>query len=239
MDPRQMTDFDRGPHSAFPRKLVAEGIGSFFLFATVVGSGIMAERLSGGNDGVALIANAIATGAVLFVLITMLGPISGAHMNPAVSVVAASRGDLSWRDVAGYGPIQLAAGIVGVWVAHVMFGVPVLDVSQKARTGLGQWTGEFVATFGLIVTIIGTSRHKPSAVATAVALYIVGAYWFTSSTSFANPAITIARSLTDSFAGIAPASVLAFIVAQLSGALAGSAVASYLFPKSSDLKGPS
>ena len=214
----------------FVRQLAAEGIGSFFLFAAVVGSGVMADRLSGGNDGVALLANTIATGAVLFVLITMLGPVSGAQMNPAVSLVAALRRDIGWREAAGFVPVQIAAGILGVWAAHLMFGMPILEASHKARTGIGQWAGEFVATFGLIVTIIGTSRYKPEAIASAVALYITSAYWFTSSTSFANPAITIARSLSDSFAGIAAADAPGFIVAQLAGALAGSAVASYLFP---------
>ena len=226
-----MSALDPVRRAPFARQLAAEAIGSFFLFAAVVGSGIMAQRLSGGNDGVALLANTIATGAVLFVLITMLGPISGAQMNPAVSLIAAMRRDIGWREAAGFVPVQIAAGILGVLIAHLMFGLPILETSTKVRTGVGQWAGEFVATFGLIVTIIGTSRYKPEAIATAVALYITGAYWFTSSTSFANPAITIARALSDSFAGIAPADVPGFIVAQLAGALAGSAVAFYLFPK--------
>ncbi len=226
-----MSNLDTTRRAPFTRQVAAEAVGSFVLFAAVVGSGIMAERLSGGNDGVALLANTIATGAVLFVLITMLGPISGAQMNPAVSVVAALRGDIAWREAAGFVPVQIIAGILGVWTAHLMFGLPILEFSAKARTGIGQWAGEFVATAGLIVTIIGTSRHRPEAIATAVALYITAAYWFTSSTSFANPAITIARSLSDSFAGIAPADVPGFVVAQLAGAFAGSALASYLFPK--------
>lgn len=210
-------------------RLTAEAIGSFFLFATVVGSGIMAERLAGGSVGLALLGNTLATGAILFVLITMLGPISGAHMNPAVSLVAASRRDLSWRDVLPYGLIQLGAGILGVWAAHAMFDLPLLQLSAKARTGPGQWLGEAIATFGLIFTIIGTLRHRPGWVPASVALYISAAYWFTSSTSFANPAITVARSLSDSFAGIAPADVPMFIVAQLVGAALAASVARGLF----------
>jgi len=211
------------------RRLAAEGLGAFFLFATVIGSGIMAENLSGGNDAVALLANTIATGAILFVLITMLGPISGAHMNPAVSLVAALRRELAWRDAACYAVAQLAFGIAGAWAAHLMFDLPTLQLSVKARTGLGQWTGEAIATFGLILTIIGTVRHRPAWVPASVALYIMAAYWFTSSTSFANPAITIARSLSDSFAGIAPAHVPAFVAAQLIGALVATGVARFLF----------
>lgn len=218
---------DRPP---LARRLAAEGVGSFFLFATVIGSGIMAENLSGGNDAVALLANTIATGAILFVLITMLGPISGAHMNPAVSLVAASRHELAWGDAAAYIAAQLVFGIVGAWAAHLMFDLPTLQLSVRARTGLGQWTGEAIATFGLILTILGTVRHRPARVPASVALYIVAAYWFTSSTSFANPAITVARSLSDSFAGIAPASVPGFILAQLLGAALAAMLARYLFP---------
>ena len=226
-----MTELDITRRAPLARQVAAEATGSFMLFATVVGSGIMAERLSGGNMGVALLANTIATGAMLFVLITMLGPISGAQMNPAVSLVAALRRDITWREAGAFVPVQIVAGILGVWFAHTMFGAPILELSAKTCTGIGQWTGEFIATLGLIVTIVGTSRHKPEAIATAVALYITAAYWFTSSTSFANPAITIARSLSNSFAGIAPADVPGFILAQLAGAFAGSALASYLFPK--------
>lgn len=218
---------DRPP---LARRLAAEGVGSFFLFATVIGSGIMAENLSLGNDSVALLANTVATGAILFVLITMLGPISGAHMNPAVSLVAASRRELAWSNAAAYIVAQLAFGIIGAWAAHLMFDLPTLQLSVKARTGLGQWTGEAIATFGLILTILGTVRHRPASVPASVALYIVAAYWFTSSTSFANPAITVARSLSDSFAGIAPANVPAFIVAQLSGAALAALLARYLYP---------
>ncbi len=226
-----MTKLDITRRAPLTRQLAAEAIGSFLLFASVVGSGVMAQRLSGGNAGVALTANTAATGAMLFVLITMLGPISGAQMNPAVTLVAAVRGDIAWREAAAFIPVQIAAGVCGVWTTHLMFGMPIVEVSVRSRTGIGQWAGEFVATFGLIVTIIGTARHRPEAIAAAVALSITAAYWFTSSTSFANPAITIARSLSDSFAGIAPADVPGFIVAQLAGALAGSAAASFLFPR--------
>jgi glycerol uptake facilitator-like aquaporin len=211
------------------RRLAAEGIGSFFLFACVIGSGIMAAHLSAGNDAIALLGNTAATGAILFVLITVLGPISGAHMNPAVSLVAASRREISWRDAGAYIVVQLAFGIVGAWAAHLMFGLPTLQLSVKARHGLGQWTGEAIATFGLILTILGTLRHKPQWVAATVALYITAAYWFTSSTSFANPAITVARSLSDTFAGIAPADVPPFIVAQLIGAALAALVGRWLF----------
>jgi glycerol uptake facilitator-like aquaporin len=211
------------------RRLAAEGIGSFFLFACVIGSGIMAAHLSAGNDAIALLGNTAATGAILFVLITVLGPISGAHMNPAVSLVAASRREISWRDAGAYIVVQLAFGIVGAWAAHLMFGLPALQLSVKARHGLGQWTGEAIATFGLILTILGTLRHKPQWVAATVALYITAAYWFTSSTSFANPAITVARSLSDTFAGIAPADVPPFIVAQLIGAALAALVGRWLF----------
>ncbi|HLL30386.1 MAG TPA: MIP/aquaporin family protein [Allosphingosinicella sp.] len=211
------------------RRLGAEGLGAFFLFATVIGSGIMAENLSLGNDAVALLANTLATGAILFVLITMLGPVSGAHMNPAVSLVAASRRELPWSDAAAYAAVQLGFGILGAWAAHLMFDLPTLQLSVKARTGLGQWAGEAIATFGLVLTIIGTVRHRPAWVPASVALYIAAAYWFTSSTSFANPAITVARSLSNSFAGIAPADVPAFVAAQLAGAALGAAVARFLF----------
>jgi glycerol uptake facilitator-like aquaporin len=212
------------------RRLAAEALGSFFLFATVIGSGIMAENLSGANDAIALLGNTVATGAMLFVLITMLGPVSGAHMNPAVSLVAASRGDLRWTDAAAYIGTQLAFGIAGAWAAHLMFDLPTLQLSVKARTGLGQWTGEAIATFGLIVTILGTVHHRREWVPASVALYITAAYWFTSSTSFANPAITVARSLSDTFAGIAPHDVPLFIIAQLLGAALAALTARWLFP---------
>jgi len=211
------------------RRLAAEGVGSFFLFAAVIGSGIMAEAVAGENVAVALLANTLATGAILFVLITMLGPISGAHFNPAVTLVMAVRRDLPWRDAAPYVLIQLAGGLLGAWAAHLMFDLPIVQYSLKARSGLGQWTGEAIATFGLILTILGTLKYRPSWVPASVALYITSACWFTSSTSFANPAITVVRSLSDSFAGIAPHDVPMFIVAQLAGAFAAAAVARWLF----------
>ncbi len=211
------------------RRLAAEGVGSFLLFATVIGSGIMAANLAGGNDAVALLGNTLATGAMLFVLIAMLGPISGAHFNPAVSLVAVGRGELGGREAIAYIAVQLACGILGAWAAHLMFDLPTLQLSVKARTGLGQWTGEAIATFGLILTIIGTVRHRPALVPASVALYIVAAYWFTSSTSFANPAITIARSLSDTFAGIAPRDVPMFLLTQAVGAALGAVVGKHLF----------
>ena len=202
------------------QRLWAEALGSFFLFATVVGSGIMAEALAGGNVAVALLGNTVATAAMLFVLIAMLGPISGAHFNPAVSLVMRLRGDSSWKGLAATVATQVIGGILGVWAVHLMFDLPVLQVSAKLRDGPGQWLSEFIATFGLVTTILLTVRHRPAAVPASVALYIAAAYWFTASTSFANPAITLARSLSDSFAGIAPSSVLPFIAAQFAGALA-------------------
>ena len=212
------------------RNLMAEALGSFFLFATVIGSGIMAEQLSGGNIAVALLGNTLATGAMLFVLITMLGPISGAHFNPAVTLVMVLRGDLRRTALAAYIPAQLAGGILGVWAAHLMFGLPIIQFSEHSRTGIGQWAGEFIATFGLILTILGTVRMRPAAVPASVALYITAAYWFTSSTSFANPAITIARSLSNTFTGIAPVDVSGFVLAQLAGSLAAAGAARWLFP---------
>jgi glycerol uptake facilitator-like aquaporin len=212
-----------------PRRLAAEAVASFFLFACVIGSGIMASNLSQGNDAVALLANTLATGAILFVLITMLGPISGAHMNPAVTLVSASRRELGWGDAGAYIGVQLAFGILGAFAAHLMFDLPALQLSVKPRTGLGQWLGEGIATFGLILTILGTVCYRRTAVPAAVGLYISAAYWFTSSTSFANPAITVARSLSNTFAGIAPADVPSFIAAQLTGAAIAAALALFLF----------
>lgn len=209
--------------------LAAEAIGSFFLFSTVVGSGIMAENLAGGNVALALLGNTLATGAMLYVLITMLGAVSGAHFNPVVTLVFRLRGALGAGQACGHVAAQLLGGVLGVWAAHLMFGEPILQVSAKIRTGPGNWAGEFIATFGLLLTILGTLRHRPEAIPTSVALYIVAAYWFTSSTSFANPAITIARSLSDSFAGISPANVPGFIAAQVAGAVAAYFVASALF----------
>ena len=211
------------------RAVVAEGIGSFFLFACVIGSGIMASNLSQGNNAIALLGNTLATGAILYVLIAMLGPISGAHFNPAVSFVSASRGDLTWRVAAVYIVAQVVFGILGALAAHLMFDLPILQMSVKARTGLGQWVGEAIATFGLILTILGTLRHRPQWVPASVALYISAAYWFTSSTSFANPAITIVRSLSDTFAGIAPQDVPPFVLAQLLGAAMAAALSRFLF----------
>lgn len=202
------------------QSVLAEGIGSFFLFATVIGSGVMAERLAGGNVAIALLGNTIATAAMLFVLITMFGPISGAHFNPVVSLVFRLRGELSTRQASGHVTAQLAGGILGVWAAHLMFDLSIIEISTKARTGPGQWAGEVIATFGLVLTILMTLRARRDWVAISVALYIAAAYWFTSSTSFANPAITIARSLSDTFAGIAPGDVPAFIGAQIAGAIA-------------------
>ena len=194
----------------------------------------MAEALAGGNIAIALLGNTLATGAILFVLITMLGPVSGAHFNPAVSLVMAARGELPWREALPYILAQLIAGLLGAWAAHLMFDLPILQYSVKERTGVGQWSGELVATFGLILTILGTLKHRPAAVPASVALYITAAYWFTSSTSFANPAITVVRSLSDSFAGIAPRDVPLFVVAQLFGALMAAVVAPQLFPTTSE-----
>ncbi len=213
------------------RAVCAEAVGSFFLFATVIGSGIMAANLSQGNLAIALLGNTMATAAILFVLIAMLGPVSGAHFNPAVSLIAAWRGELSVRLLFAYIGAQLLFGIMGVWAAHLMFEMPVLQLSTTARTGMGQWLAEAIATFGLILTILGTVRHRAEWVPASVALYITAAYWFTSSTSFANPAITIARSLTDSFSGIAPFDVPMFLLAQLVGAACAAAVARFLFDK--------
>lgn len=211
------------------RRLVAEALGSFLLFATVIGSGVMAERLAGGNEAVALIGNTAATGAMLFVLITMLGPISGAQMNPAVSLIAASRREIGWGDAGAYVVAQLVGGLLGMLAAHAMFDLPLLQISEKARTGGGQWLSEGIATFGLVLTIWGTAKYRPAAIPASVALYITAAYWFTASTSFANPAITVARSLTDSFSGIAPGDAPGFIVAQLVGAGLAALVVRALF----------
>lgn len=201
------------------RKLLAEALGSFFLFACVIGSGVMAEDLANGNNAVALLGNTIATGAILAVLIAMLGPVSGAHFNPAVTLAFRIRGEIPTGEAFAFVGVQIAAGIAGVWAAHVMFDLDVLQYSLKPRTGTGQWLGEFIATFGLVLTILGTIRVNAAWVPASVGLYITAAYWFTSSTSFANPAITIARSLSDTFAGIAPADVIGFIIAQLAGAV--------------------
>src|SRR4030095_5692816 len=214
---------------ALGRRLSAEALGAVFRFGTVIGSGIMAEALAGGNVAIALLGNTLATGAILFVLITMLAPVSGAHFNPAVTLVMAARRELPRRDVVPYIAAQLIGGIIGAFAAHLMFDLPILQVSAKTRSGVGQWTGELIATLGLILTILGTAKHRPSAVAASVALYITAAYWFTSSTSFANPAITIVRSLSDSFSGIVPSDVPMFVLAELLGAAAGAAIARSVF----------
>lgn len=200
------------------KRLSAEFVGTALLLATVVGSGIMGEALAGGNIAIALLGNTIPTGAILVVLITVFGPVSGAHFNPAVTIVFALRKEISLLDGIGYVIVQILGGIVGVWAAHLMFDLDVLQFSEKARTGSSQWFAEAVATFGLLLTILGTLKSRPHAVPMAVGLYITAAYWFTASTSFANPAVTIARSLTNTFSGIEPAHVAAFIAAQLIGA---------------------
>ena len=202
-----------------PRRLTAEFLGTALLLATVVGSGIMGERLAAGNQALALLGNTLPTGAVLVVLILIFGPISGAHFNPAVSLVFALRGELKWKDALLYLPAQIAGAIAGVYAAHTMFAQPLMQVSTKLRDGWAQGFSECVATFGLIAAILGTQRFRPDTTPVAVGLYITAAYWFTASTSFANPAVTIARSLTNSFSGIAPSSAPAFILAQFIGAL--------------------
>jgi glycerol uptake facilitator-like aquaporin len=211
------------------KRLTAEGLGTAFLLAAIVGSGIMAERLAGGNAAIALLGNTLPTGAILAVLILIFGPLSGAHFNPAVSLVFALRGELSWRDFALYVAVQIIAAIVGVLVAHAMFDLPLWQISAKARSGFPQQLAEFVAAFGLVLTILGCVARAPTAVAYAVGLYITAAYWFTASTSFANPAVTIARSLSNTFAGIAPAGVLPFVVAQLLGAVGALVVGRFLY----------
>ncbi len=210
------------------RRFAAEALGTGLLLATVIGSGIMGERLAGGNVALALLGNTLATGAMLVVLITMFGPISGAHFNPAVTAVFAWRGEITPRDSAGYAVAQIAGGIAGVLVAHGMFDENILQLSTKVRSGPAQWLSEGVAAFGLVLTILLTLRANSAAVATSVGLYITAAYWFTASTSFANPAVTIARALSDTFAGIRPADVVPFIVAQFAGAAAAAFVSRWL-----------
>jgi glycerol uptake facilitator-like aquaporin len=202
-----------------PKRCVAEFAGTAFLLAAVVGSGIMAERLSGGNAGIALLANTIATGGVLLCLIAAFGSISGAHFNPAVSLAAAMRDGLPWKNVLPYVGAQLLGAVTGVVAAHTMFGLPLFFASHRVRSGPAQWFAEFVATFGLLAVILGCARVRSAFTPIAVAAYIVSAYWFTSSTSFANPAVTIARSLSDTFAGIRPQDAPGFIIAQLLGAV--------------------
>jgi glycerol uptake facilitator-like aquaporin len=215
---------------ALPQRAFCEWLGTAFLLAAVVGSGIMAERLAGGNGAIALLCNTLPTGAMLVVLILVFGPLSGAHLNPAVSICFALRGELAWPAATVYVAAQVFGAAIGVWAAHLMFELPVWQFSLTARTGLGQWLAEAVATFGLLLTVLGCVSRRSDAVPYAVGLYITAAYWFTASTSFANPAVTIARSLSDTFAGIAPASVPAFIVAQLAGALAAIVLGRWLWP---------
>ena len=209
------------------RRLVAEALGTGLLVATVVGSGIMADGLSA-DDAVALLGNTIPTGAILVVLITILGPVSGAHLNPAVTLVFALRRELSVPMAAGYVLAQIVGGILGSLLGHVMFELPVLQTGTVVRTGSGQWIAEAVATFGLVAAILGGVRFRPESVAWLVGLYITAAYWFTASTSFANPAVTIARAFSDTFAGIRPTDVPLFVVAELTGAILALAVMSWL-----------
>jgi len=216
------------PAFDLPRRAAAEFLGCWLLVATVVGSGIMAESLAGGNVAVALLGNTIATGAILVVLIAMLGPISGAHLNPAVSLVFAIMGELPGATLAVYAGAQIVGAIAGTITAHAMFDQALLQASEHARQGTSQFLSEVVATFGLIATILGCRRFRPEAVPAAVALYVVAGYWFTASTCFANPAVTIARSLTDSFAGIRPADAPWFIVAEIAGALLAAVVMRWL-----------
>lgn len=230
VDPRPgMTAVDSIP--SVTRQLAAECTGTAALLAIVVGSGIMGERLAGGNDAIALLGNTIATGAGLVVLIQIFAPVSGAHFNPAVTLVLAVQRLIGLRLATLYAAAQMAGAILGVWLAHAMFAEPLLQISAKARDGAPQGLAEFIATFGLIGTILGTQRARPDFTPAAVGLYITAAYWFTASTSFANPAVTVARSLSDTFAGIAPQSAPMFIAAQLVGALAALCFFTWLFTK--------
>jgi glycerol uptake facilitator-like aquaporin len=214
-----------------PRRIVSEFMGTAFLVAAVVGSGIMGDRLAGGNVAIALLANTIATGAALAALILTFGPISGAHLNPAVTIVDAIERGVSWTMAACYVPAQCAGGICGAIAAHLMFSLPAISLSHHARSGSAQVFSEFVATFGLLCVIWGCSRQRSQVVPFAVAAYITSAYWFTSSTSFANPAVTIARSLSDTFAGIRPVDAPLFVAAQLAGAIAATLLFRWLVPR--------
>jgi glycerol uptake facilitator-like aquaporin len=211
------------------RRCTAEFLGTAFLLAAVVGSGVMAAKLSGGNGALALLCNTIATGAILTVLILAFGPVSGAHLNPAVSIAFAVRGELAWHDAGLYILAQIAGGLIGVLAVHIMFELPLFQFSATLRTGPGQWFAEAIATFGLVLTILGCLSCARSAVPYAVGLYITSAYWFTASTSFANPAVTVARAFSDTFAGIAPSGVAAFIAAQLVGMFAALVLARWLW----------
>ena len=214
---------------ALSRRLVAEGVGAAFLLAAIVGSGIMAERLAAGNVAIALLCNSLATGAMLYVLITILSPISGAHLNPAVTLAFLIRGCVGTAVALAYMACQMVGAVFGTWLAHAMFALPILELSTSQRAEASLWLAEAVATFGLILTIFGGLRWKPEAIPAIVGLYIVSAYWFTASTSFANPAVTVARSLTDTFSGIQPAGAPAFILAQLAGAVVASLFCQWLF----------
>ncbi len=226
---QQMTNrTDTAAAPATARQLVAEGLGTAFLLATVVGSGIMAERLSDGNVALALLANTIATGAILAVLILVFGAISGAHFNPAVTLAFRLRGEIGRAAAGAYVVVQIIGGLLGTWAAHVMFDERIFQLSTTPRSGFPQWTAEFIAAFGLVATILGCLRARPEAVPYAVGLFITAGYWFTASTSFANPAVTIARSLTDTFSGIRPVDAPGFIVAQLLGATAATLVFRWL-----------
>ena len=218
-------------NTPLPQRLGAECLGTAFLLATVVGSGIMAERLSGGNVAIALLGNTVPTGAILVVLITMLAPISGAHFNPAVTGAFALRGDIEPADALSYVIAQIAGGFIGVIAAHLMFAEPALQLSSKLREGPSQWFAEWVATFGLVMTVLLTLAARPSAVPASVGLYITAAYWFTASTSFANPAVTIARGFSNTFAGISLTDVPAFIIAQLLGAFTALYVCRWLLSR--------
>jgi glycerol uptake facilitator-like aquaporin len=215
---------------SFGRRICSEWLGTAFLLAAVVGSGIMAERLAGGNVALALLCNTIPTGAILVVLILVFGPLSGAHFNPVVSLAFALRSELPWGIATSYVAAQVGGATAGVWLAHLMFELPVWQLSTTARLGWGQWTAEAIAAFGLLLTILGCAAKTPAATPYAVGLYITSAYWFTASTSFANPAVTIARSLSNSFAGIAPGGVPAFIAAQLIGGGTAVLLAGWLYP---------
>jgi glycerol uptake facilitator-like aquaporin len=217
------------PEIAPSRRIAAEAMGTAFLLMAVVGSGIMAERLAGGNVALALLGNTLATGAALVVLISIFGPLSGAHFNPAVTLYFALRREIRRRMAAAYVAAQIAGAVIGVYLAHAMFALPIFELSTKLRDGPSQWLAEFIATFGLLATIVGSIRFSPATTPMLVGLYITAAYWFTASTSFANPAVTIARSLSDTFAGIAPSSAPAFIIAQIGGALTGYAIFDWLF----------
>jgi glycerol uptake facilitator-like aquaporin len=216
--------------ASLTRRTAAEYLGTLFLVATVVGSGIMGERLAGGNVAIALLANTLGTGAALVALILAFGPISGAHLNPVVTLADAMESGIAWREAPYYILAQVSGGICGAITAHLMFGLEVVSLSRHARSGPAQLFSEFVATFGLLCVIWGCARHRSNAVAFAVGAYITAAYWFTASTSFANPAVTIARSLSDTFSGIRPADVLGFIVAQLAGGIAATLVFRWLVP---------